>query len=409
MNYMPITAVWEVTMGCNMRCKHCGSSCESSLPDELTTEEALKLCDDLGKLGFQWITLSGGEPTTRKDWDLIAKRLKENNIIPNIITNAWLLDESTVIKAKNAGINTIAISMDGLENTHDFIRKKGSFQRDMKAIDLIVQNGMGCSIITTINNVNIDELEELKKIFVEKKISAWQLQLGLPMGNMLKNKQLVAEPFHVDQVIDFAYKTMLEDKIKIHLADCMGYFNIKEVEVRKHTLKLEEYPWNGCGAGKSVVGILYNGDITACTSIRNKQFIAGNIRERSIKDIWEDPNSFTWNREMKKEKLEGLCGKCKYGERCHGGCTNSRLTHGGSIYAENKYCSYNFALSKAKNQFDSVEDSRQLYASSKKYIENGNFQLAELALSRALEIDSSNDEIDALYKYVNERLCLKEC
>lgn len=404
MNYMPITAVWEVTMGCNMRCKHCGSSCESSLPDELTTEEALKLCDDLGKLGFQWITLSGGEPTTRKDWDLIAKRLKENNIIPNIITNAWLLDESTVIKAKNVGVNTIAISMDGLESTHDFIRKKGSFQRDMKAIDLIVQNGMSCSIITTINNVNINELEELKKIFVEKKISAWQLQLGLPMGNMLKNKQLVAEPFHVDQVIDFAYKTMLEDKIRIHLADCMGYFNIKEVEVRKHTLKLEEYPWNGCGAGKSVVGILYNGDITACTSIRNKEFIAGNIRERSIKDIWEDPNSFTWNREMKKEKLEGLCGKCKYGERCHGGCTNSRLTHGGSIYAENKYCSYNFALSKAKNQFDSIEDSSQLYASSKKYIENGNFQLAELALSRALEIDSSNDEIDALYKYVNEKL-----
>lgn len=404
MNYMPITAVWEVTMGCNMRCKHCGSSCERSLPDELTTEEALKLCDDLGKLGFQWITLSGGEPTTRKDWDLIAKRLKENNIIPNIITNAWLLDESTVIKAKNVGVNTIAISMDGLESTHDFIRKKGSFQRDMKAIDLIVQNGMSCSIITTINNVNINELEELKKIFVEKKISAWQLQLGLPMGNMLKNKQLVAEPFHVDQVIDFAYKTMLEDKIRIHLADCMGYFNIKEVEVRKHTLKLEEYPWNGCGAGKSVVGILYNGDITACTSIRNKEFIAGNIRERSIKDIWEDPNSFTWNREMKKEKLEGLCGKCKYGERCHGGCTNSRLTHGGSIYAENKYCSYNFALSKAKNQFDSIEDSSQLYASSKKYIENGNFQLAELALSRALEIDSSNDEIDALYKYVNEKL-----
>lgn len=407
MNYMPITAVWEVTMGCNMRCKHCGSSCESSLPDELTTKEALKLCDDLGKLGFQWITLSGGEPTTRKDWDLIAKRLKENNIIPNIITNAWLLDESTVIKAKNAGVNTIAISMDGLESTHDFIRKKGSFQRDMKAIDLIVQNGMSCSIITTINNVNINELEELKKIFVEKKISAWQLQLGLPMGNMLKNKQLVAEPFHVDQVIDFAYKTMLEDKIRIHLADCMGYFNIKEVEVRKHTLKLEEYPWNGCGAGKSVVGILYNGDITACTSIRNKEFIAGNIRERSIKDIWEDPNSFTWNREMKKEKLEGLCGKCKYGERCHGGCTNSRLTHGGNIYAENKYCSYNFALSKAKNQFDSIEDSSQLYASSKKYIENGNFQLAELALSRALEIDSSNGEIDELYKYVKERLCFK--
>lgn len=402
MNYMPITAVWEITMGCNMRCKHCGSSCASPLPDELTTEEALNLCDSLGKLGFKWITLSGGEPTTRKDWDQIARRLKQNNIIPNIITNAWLLDDNVVMKAKNAGVNTIAISIDGLEKTHDFIRKKGSFKRDMDAIDLIVKNGMYCSVITTINNVNIKELEGLKKVFEEKKISAWQLQLALPMGNMLKNKQLVAEPFHIDQVIDFAYQTMLEDKIRIHLADCMGYFNLKEIEVRKHALKLEQYPWNGCGAGKSVIGILHNGDITACTSIRNREFIAGNIRERSIKEIWEDPKSFTWNREMKKEKLEGLCRICKYGEVCHGGCANSRLTHGGSIYSENKYCSYNFALSRAKKQFDEINDVEELYNKSKNFIEKGNLQLAELALLRALKVDTSNEKVCKLYNYVRE-------
>jgi len=121
----PITAVWEITMGCNMRCKHCGFSCENALEGELTTEEALKFCDDLGELGFQWITLSGGEPTTRKDWDLIAKRLNENGIIPNMISNGWLMSEEIADRAVKAGINTIAISIDGLEETHDFIRKKG--------------------------------------------------------------------------------------------------------------------------------------------------------------------------------------------------------------------------------------------------------------------------------------------
>ena len=39
------TAVWEITMGCNMRCKHCGSSCAEALPDELNTSEALEVCD----------------------------------------------------------------------------------------------------------------------------------------------------------------------------------------------------------------------------------------------------------------------------------------------------------------------------------------------------------------------------
>lgn len=58
------TAVWEITMGCNMRCKHCGSSCAEALPDELNTSEALEVCDQLKDLGLKVITLSGGEPTT---------------------------------------------------------------------------------------------------------------------------------------------------------------------------------------------------------------------------------------------------------------------------------------------------------------------------------------------------------
>jgi len=57
MEYTPATAVWEVTMGCNMRCGHCGSSCEDKLPDELTTDEALLLADQMADIGLRWVTL----------------------------------------------------------------------------------------------------------------------------------------------------------------------------------------------------------------------------------------------------------------------------------------------------------------------------------------------------------------
>jgi MoaA/NifB/PqqE/SkfB family radical SAM enzyme len=49
------TAVWEITMGCNMRCKHCGSSCAEALPDELNTSEALEVCDQLKDLGLHYL------------------------------------------------------------------------------------------------------------------------------------------------------------------------------------------------------------------------------------------------------------------------------------------------------------------------------------------------------------------
>ena len=86
---------------------------------------------------------------------------------------------------------------------------------------------------------------------------------------------------------------------------------------------IERISW-GCGAGKHVIGILHNEDIVACTSIRDKTLVAGNIREKSLKSIWESPDSFKWNRNFDSSKLKGFCRECRYTERCLGGCSNSR-------------------------------------------------------------------------------------
>ncbi|MDP4183109.1 MAG: radical SAM protein [Bacillota bacterium] len=398
-SYKPITGVWEITMGCNLRCKHCGSSCENPLADELSTKEALKLCDDLAEIGFQWLTLSGGEPTTRKDWDIIAKRLNDNGIIPNMITNGWLINDEIAKRAKAAGVNTVAISLDGLEKTHDYIRREGSYARIMKAIDVLVDNGVNCSIITTVNKMNLSELPQMYELLSGKGIYGWQFQLGLPMGNMAKNNELVAEPRHVDDVINFAYEAMLKGGIDIQLADCMGYFNQKEIETRKKSNFSNEYNWNGCGAGKYVLGILNNGDIVGCTSIRDREFIEGNIKVTPIKEIWNDPNKFTWNRNITKEMLSGTCKKCLYGNRCHGGCGNTRLTMEGTVYGQNKYCSYHLAVKKAEEQFENINDMDLLLSKAEKFAKSNNHQLTEILLSKALSIDPENETTLSLYGF----------
>ncbi len=399
--YRPITGVWEITMGCNLRCKHCGSSCENPLVDELTTDEALSLCDDIAKLGFQWITLSGGEPTTRKDWNLIAKRLSDNGVIPNMITNGWLMNDDIAKKARAAGVNTVALSLDGLKNTHDFIRKEGSYDRIMSAIDILTANGLNCSVITTINNINLKELDEIHDILSQKHIFGWQLQLGLPMGNMSKNSELVTQPHHVDELIDFAYNAMNKGGIEIQLADCIGYFNKKEIEIRRKAREGDEYSWNGCAAGKYGLGILHNGDIVGCTSIRNREFIEGNIREKSLIDIWMDPTKFSWNRDMTKDKLSGICQKCLFGNRCLGGCGNTKLTIGKSVYSENTYCSYNHAIKKAEAQFEKLSDVQIMLEKAQKFADNNSNQLAELLLSKVLLAEPDNEEALKLYGYVS--------
>ncbi len=392
-------------MGCNMRCKHCGSSCHEALPGELTTKEALQLCDELGDLGLQWVALSGGEPTTRRDWHLIAERLSKNGVIPNIITNGWLFDQEILSQAISSGVGTIAFSIDGLQETHDFIRREGSYRKTMQAIELCRRGNMAATAITTVNKINLGELKALKQELVMRDVREWQVQIGIPMGNMAEHRGMVIEPADIDIIIDLAYECMRESSIEVILGDCIGYYNLKEIEVFKKRCG-GTYSRQGCTAGKYTFGILHNGDILGCTSIRDKKFVEGNIRTTPLKTIWENPHSFSWNRNIKKEDLGGFCTKCRFGDRCLGGCSNTRLTTEGSIYAENRYCSYNHAVKEKIKLFQQIHPTEKLIAMGRNFAEKGYFQLAESALDVVLQRKDAGGDTDLLnlYGYVSFKL-----
>jgi len=405
-----LTGVWEITMGCNMRCKHCGSICEDKLPDELTTAEALALCDDLHALGLKNITISGGEPTLRDDWPLIAKRLTDHGIQTSMITNAWIFDETLLKKAVDAGLLAIAISIDGLRQTHDHIRRPGSFDKDIAALRMIKDSPVLPAVITTVNSANISELHEMHTLFREIGLHTWQLQLALPMGSLMHNTSFFLEPYHLNQLIDFAHDKM-NDGIDLVMGDNVGYFSRKALEI---SMKL--YPdggyWEGCSAGKHTIGILHNGDITGCTSMRDREFIEGNIRERSVIDIWNSEASFAWNRQMKKTSLKGLCAKCRY-DKCLGGCSNLRLCMNGDIYSENKFCSYHMEVDRVAQRLASINDVDKLRNNACSLASKGQFQSAELVLAKLLDMNPQDVEMKELYGYVhfelgNYELCARQ-
>lgn len=402
MKYQPMTAVWEITMGCNMRCKHCGSSCENPLPDELTTEEALNLADQIADLGLTWVTLSGGEPFIRKDWHLIAKQLSGKGVIPNIISNGWLVTDDTITKIKESKVGTIGISLDGLKHTHDYIRKPGSYERTLNALDRFVENNVSCGVVTTISNANINELRDLRRILVAHKIPYWQVQIGLPMGNFTKEKGTILNPEQMDGIIDFCFETAKEGAITLYPADCIGYYNLKELEVRQIAHHTGTLPlWKGCNAGKRGFGILHNGDILGCTSIRDRQFIEGNIRKSSLRAIWENPENFSWNRTAAKVNLKGDCNLCKFGDECLGGCPNTRLTMEKDIWAENKYCSYNVGMKRTRSIVAKRHNIAELIKDALRYIEDQEYQIAAIVLDRILEIDPTNLDALKYHGFVN--------
>lgn len=386
MDYKPMTAVWEITMGCNMRCMHCGSVCESALDDELTTVEALDLCSQIADMGLKWITLSGGEPFTRKDWHHIVKSLSDHGVLPNMITNGWNLDKKTLQLAKDSGVSTIAISVDGPKDVHDKIRKEGSFDRLTGAFERMDTLGITSGAVTTVSTMNIDKLHDIMDFLVEKKVKFWQLQIGLPMGSMAENDEMILGPEAVDDILKFIHDNKDNDKIKIYPADCLGYYTKMESEIRQSIFgnKVQAH-WDGCHAGKRSFGILQNGEILGCTSIRDKEFIEGSVRDRSLEEIWTDGQAFLWNRQMEKSKLDGYCAICDYGDLCKGGCPNTRLTMEKTIYSENKYCSYNNALRKTSGLISKQVDEDSLYKKAEKYVQSGELTLAYMVLEDLIQ------------------------
>lgn len=391
MRYNPITCVWEVTMGCNMRCEHCGSSCKGPLPGELTTDEAFRLVDMMAKMNMSWVTLSGGEPLLRKDIYEIIQHFSDKGVDANVITNGWLIDKEIAGKLKKSNVSTVAISIDGPKEIHDRIRREGSFDQSKRAFEFLNEEGVYTASITTISRENIDYLDRIKRDLIDMGVKLWQVQLGLPMGNFANHKDWMISPYEIQPIIDFCYQTALEGKIRITPADCIGYYNSKLNSINyMGSLGI----WEGCNAGLRSFGVLHNGDIVGCTSIRDKNFIEGNIREKSLIEIWEDPKSFSWRRNMIKSDLKGDCKLCRYGNECLGGCANTRITTQSSLNSENLYCSFNYLIKKLKNNLIKIYNVDLLFEKACNALRNERYQEAYLIFNRVLELDHG-------YKYVS--------
>lgn len=163
LGYVPKSCTWELTLACDLRCGHCGSRAGSPRANELERPRLLQIAQELADLGCRRITLSGGEPTLSKHWEAVGAAASGRGIAVNMITNAARADRELVRRARDAGLVSIAASLDGLEATHDRHRRSpGSFGRVMQLIDDCHAVGLPVGVITTLQKRNVRELEQME-------------------------------------------------------------------------------------------------------------------------------------------------------------------------------------------------------------------------------------------------------
>lgn len=305
----------EVTLRCNARCEHCGSSCGDKITaDEISAEDIKRTLDSIArKYNPKDIVLNvtGGEPLLRKDLFDIMEYAISLGFRWGMTTNGMLINDEIIEEFVRTNMETISISIDGLKETHESFRKvPNSFDKIIGNIKKLqkVPTVKILQVTTVVNKKNINELEALYQLMLDLGIKYWRVVNVDPIGRAKNNDDILLDKEQYKYLYEFIYKKRNEKKIHVDYG-CSHYLDIPlEKELRDYYFI--------CATGIYVASILSNGDIFICPNVeRRPEFIQGNIKTDDFVEAWE--NKFRFFRNENRLKCD-KCQKCKSWNYCCG-------------------------------------------------------------------------------------------
>lgn len=340
----PFMVSYSITTKCNLKCKHCYSeSVDQAAPDELSTEEALQFIDDLAgwKIGF--LVLDGGEPLCRDDFLDIVKYASSRGIKTGIGSNGTLINKAMAKKMLDAGVRSIAISVDGVDaQTHDSFRgASGAFEQTLKGIEACHNSGLPFQFNTVIRKETLPQLEDILHMAVDYGANAAEF-FDLVVAGRAKQEcqEQVLSHDERKQAMEWLTQAQTDCPIIIRVPACPMYpllLQEKQIKPKRFPAEmLQRVPYygRGCAAGMPMgyVMVKSNGEVNPCMLLQVK---LGNIREQSIISIWE--NSPILAELRRRELLKGECGDCLYRGTCSG-CRGRAYEETGDMMAADPGC-----------------------------------------------------------------------
>ena len=260
-----------------------------TLNNELNTEEAMVLCDQIIELNPANVCLCGGETLLRKDLSLIIKKITSKNIPVAIVTNGYLLDKIKALELKDAGVKTIQVSIDGSNpQTHDIFRnKKGSFKKALNAVKILSDIKVRTCVSFCPNKMNIREFGDYVDMIMKTPCREIRIMPLLPMGRGLinfKNLEPSKEEYF-DLCMNIKKKSIeyLENNLIIDWGDPLEHIYLATLDKRKTPIVME---------------IGSTGDLEVSSYLPIK---VGNVRQHSLKEYWDGGYDKIWDNQIVKK------------------------------------------------------------------------------------------------------------
>jgi AdoMet-dependent heme synthase len=328
----PYHVVWEVTTRCNLNCIHCYASSVDSMKTELTTAEGKRFLDQVAAAGdVRMIVITGGEPLLRKDIFELVEYAGKLGLSIIFSTNGTLLTTDMAKDLDKLGVVNFSISLDGFTGScHEAIRRRpGCFQKALDGLKAAAQTNACVQLNFTAMQENLAELPGVIDFAESLDVDIIMVFQAIP-----PRQERGAHELDAEQQMSLM-RTIAEKQKKtralIMPVCCPEYWPML-LDKKKGIRSIAGKAFSGCGAGSGFSYVRFDGDVWPCNFI---PISAGNVREKSFTEIWENApllNEFRGERQVK-----GICDDCECQKLC-GGCRGRAYAHTNDYFAADPNC-----------------------------------------------------------------------
>lgn len=346
-NRSPLMFYFEVTMACDLVCKHCRASAqENADPNELSTDQAKALLSQAAQFPRPpMVVLTGGDPLKRHDLFELIRHGAACGLQMALTPSATpLATPEAFERVRAAGIRRLGVSLDGADaKTHDAFRGwEGSFERTLGMLESARKLEMAVQVNTTICRRNIDQVDQIAELLAKYGIAMWAAFFLVPVGRGIEEERITPDEY--EQVFERLYRHSGTKPYAVKTTEAPHY--------RRFVLQRGGNPLAGPQGesdssarrghraplgvidGRGIMFVGHTGEIFPAGFL---PLCCGRFPENSVVDTYQSHPTFLALRDP--DHFKGKCGYCEYRQVCGGSRARAYALTGDPLESDSD-CAY---------------------------------------------------------------------